>query len=50
METVAAGANILAGSDSNKIIDAMKNPPGPDAWADLYGDGNAGEKIIKMFL
>ena len=28
----------------------MNNPPKPDVWTDLYGDGNAGEKIIKNIV
>ena len=50
VETVSAGANRLAGADSDRILDAVNNPPEPDVWADLYGDGNAGEKIIKTLL
>ena len=50
VETVEQGANSLAGADTGRILDFMNNPPEPDVWADLYGDGNAGEKIIKSLL
>lgn len=50
VETVAEGANMLVGADTNKILNAMNNPPKPDVWIDLYGNGNAGEKIIKTLL
>lgn len=47
-ETIKMGVNILAGSDTNKIIDLAINfsPTFPEA--DYFGDGNASQKIIYL--
>jgi UDP-N-acetylglucosamine 2-epimerase (non-hydrolysing) len=46
-ETLEIGANLLAGSDPNKIIDMAKWLfENANSWECPYGDGKAGQKII----
>ena len=46
-ETIEAGANMLAGTDPEKIAEATREMLGsPRAWRNPYGDGRAGEKIV----
>jgi len=47
VETVKAGANVLTGADTSRIVEALYNPPTPKKWDLLYGDGKAGDRIIK---
>ncbi len=44
VETLEGGWNILAGNDTNKIIQAYNEMP-KNEWSHLYGDGNASKKI-----
>ena len=46
VETVEAGANVVVGADREKIVGALKNPPIPGVWNDLYGNGSAGSDIV----
>ncbi len=46
VELVESGWNTLAGTDSDKIINAMKSLHVPDTYPSLYGDGKCAEKII----
>jgi UDP-N-acetylglucosamine 2-epimerase len=49
-ETVAAGWNVLAGCDSDRIVAAATRPrPGGPRPA-LYGDGRAAERIVEHLL
>jgi UDP-GlcNAc3NAcA epimerase len=45
-ETVAAGWNVLVGSDPDAIASALESfrPHGPRP--DLYGDGHAAERVV----
>jgi UDP-N-acetylglucosamine 2-epimerase (non-hydrolysing) len=46
-ETIEAGANILAGTDATRIIEATSRMlSGSKEWQNPYGDGNAGERIV----
>jgi UDP-N-acetylglucosamine 2-epimerase len=48
VETVAAGWNVLVGSDSTKILDAVRSFVGADTHPPLYGDGDAGQKCVEL--
>ena len=50
VETVQTGWNILVGADIHKIVDAVKNFQEPANHPQLYGDGNAGQRIIDHIL
>ena len=46
-ETIEAGANMLAGTDSRRIEEAAGKMLGSSrTWANPYGDGKAGERIV----
>jgi len=56
-ETVDAGWNIIAGSDSNAVSAALKAHAatfGDEPWGterpDLYGDGHAAEQIVDVLI
>lgn len=48
-ETIEVGSNILVGSDTEKILESaneiLKNK---NKWDNPFGDGNSGEKIIRI--
>jgi UDP-N-acetylglucosamine 2-epimerase len=51
-ETVSAGANILAGSETRKIVESVfevigRPRPGP---TDAFGDGHAAQQIVKHLV
>lgn len=46
VETLENDCNILAGSDTRRIIDAAERASNAGPWTAVYGDGNAGGKII----
>jgi UDP-GlcNAc3NAcA epimerase len=48
VETVAHGWNVLAGADSERIVNAVRNlaPEGPRPA--VFGDGNAARKIVDI--
>ncbi|MCJ7654285.1 MAG: UDP-N-acetylglucosamine 2-epimerase (non-hydrolyzing) [Dehalococcoidia bacterium] len=48
-ETIEVGANILAGASSDKILDCVKIMLNRENnWINPFGDGKAGEKIVKV--
>jgi UDP-N-acetylglucosamine 2-epimerase (non-hydrolysing) len=48
-ETIDVGANILAGAFSDKILDCVKVMLGRETnWINPFGDGKAGERIVKI--
>ena len=50
-ETVEVGANILVGSDKNKLIKAVEIMLKRDRdWINPYGDGKSGERIVKILI
>lgn len=49
VETVDAGWNIVVGAHREKIVNAVTSFKPPDKRPDLYGDGRAGEKILRFF-
>lgn len=49
-ETVAAGANMLAGADAGKMLQCARIMAGKNiSWTNPFGDGKAAEKIINCF-
>ena len=46
VETLENGCNVLAGADTDRIVDAAKNASRAGPWTALYGDGNAGDKMV----
>ncbi|HRU81876.1 MAG TPA: UDP-N-acetylglucosamine 2-epimerase, partial [Candidatus Methanomethylicus sp.] len=50
-ETVAVGANILAGTDPARILAAAGEMLGSRrSWENPYGDGRASERIVRAML
>lgn len=48
-ETVEVGANLLAGSDSDRIVTAIDRMFSSNRrWNNPYGDGTAGERMIEI--
>jgi len=48
-ETVDVGANVLAGSGSQRIMDGARKMHGREkAWKNPFGDGTAGQRIIQI--
>ena len=46
-ESVAVGANLLAGADPERIVAAASEMLGrPRGWPNPFGDGHAGERIV----
>ena len=50
VETVEAGWNVVVGANREKIVNAVNSFKSNDKRPDLYGDGQAGEKILEFFL
>ena len=48
VETVDAGWNKIVGANKEKILDAFHSRKIDREWLELYGDGHAGEKILKL--
>jgi UDP-N-acetylglucosamine 2-epimerase len=46
-EAVAAGWNLVAGDDPDCIATALREWTPPAARPELYGDGNAVEKVVE---
>lgn len=50
-ESVAAGANLLAGADPSRIVTAAATMRGrPRDWANPFGDGHSGERIVDLLV
>ncbi len=49
-ETVEYGWNQLVGTCGKKLIEATKNTRDDLEWPNLYGEGDAGDKIIKLLM
>ena len=48
-ETIELGANILAGTDPEKILEAARKMLGIERnWANPFGDGKAAERIVEI--
>jgi UDP-GlcNAc3NAcA epimerase len=46
-ETVTSGANTLLGAEQEQIVNFLRGRSAPTEWPSLYGDGDAGTKIVK---
>ena len=46
VETVQMGWNVLAGSESKRILESVRTFKPPDKHPHLYGNGQAGEQIV----
>lgn len=47
-ETVEVGSNILAGADSDRILECAKMMVlRENSWVNPFGDGNAGRRIVE---
>ncbi len=50
-ETVRVRANLVAGTDKGKVLDAVRTMMRRKAkWRNPFGDGKAGERIVKVCL
>ena len=48
-ETLEVGSNVLAGTDPQKILEAAKiSYAHKKNWANPFGDGATGKKILKI--
>jgi UDP-GlcNAc3NAcA epimerase len=50
VETVNTGWNALAGGEQEKIVDLIRNFSIPQEHPELYGDGQAGQRIVDRLL
>lgn len=48
IETVEDGWNVIVGTDSNKILDAILNFVPKNNQSNIFGDGNAASKILDI--
>ncbi|MEM7102346.1 MAG: UDP-N-acetylglucosamine 2-epimerase (non-hydrolyzing) [Bacteroidota bacterium] len=48
IETLENGWNVITGSNKSAILDAANNPPDPDSWKPVYGDGRASVRIAEI--
>ena len=50
-ESVAAGANVLAGADPDRIVAcARAMAVKPRDWPNPFGDGKSGERIVELLV
>ena len=50
-ETVEVGSNVLAGTDSNRILEcAKKMVLRENSWQNPFGDGDAGRKTVETLM
>jgi UDP-GlcNAc3NAcA epimerase len=51
VETLEAGWSQLVGAKAEQILKACRNASAPSAQTEnLYGDGNAAEKVLEAFV
>jgi UDP-GlcNAc3NAcA epimerase len=50
VETVKSGWNTLAGADAGKIAEALSARKAPSSKDNLFGDGDAGRKVLDLIL
>ena len=50
VETVDAGWNTIVGADETAIVNAFQAADPNKDWAELYGDGHAGDKVVQLLL
>ncbi len=49
VETVTSGWNVLVGSDSDRILSAIKETNPKQEFHDTYGNGTAAQQIVNLF-
>jgi UDP-N-acetylglucosamine 2-epimerase (non-hydrolysing) len=50
-ESVEAGANVLAGAEPDRIVEAARKMRGRrGGWQNPFGDGRSGERIVDLLL
>jgi UDP-N-acetylglucosamine 2-epimerase (non-hydrolysing) len=49
-ETLAVGANVLAGTDPQKVLVAAKASVGKTGWANPFGDGKTASRIMHAVM
>jgi len=49
-ETVESGWNVLAGTEAERIVDAVMKAPRPSRWENHYGDGDAAGRILDILV
>ena len=50
-ESVEAGANLLAGADSDRIVAAARTMAARARdWPNPFGDGKSGERIVEILV
>ena len=47
VETLENGCNVLAGADEDRIVEAARRHPEVGPWTMSYGDGHAGEAVLR---
>lgn len=50
METVNTGWSVLTGTDTHKILEAVKNPPKGSNDLDEFGTGHAADTVVETLL
>lgn len=50
VETERVGANVLVGADRESIGAALRTPPAPREWVNLFGDGHSAGRIVKTLV
>lgn len=49
-ETIEVGANVLAGTDPDRIVNAARDMLECHSWANPFGDGDAAAQILETFI
>ncbi len=49
-ETVEVGANIVTGTEPDLILTGVERMAGASGWKNPFGDGRAGERIVRIVL
>jgi len=50
LETVQSGWNVLAGTEADAILQAVKKAHKPGDWVNYYGDGDAAGRVLEILL
>ena len=50
LETLENRCNVLTGPDERKMLEAARACSAAGPWSDAYGDGHAGEHILRALL
>ncbi len=50
METIEAGWSVLTGTNTRRILEAVKNPPVGEHYQEVFGDGHAADTIVETML